>query len=94
MFALVYNVKQAVTLFRAKVIKQFLEDENGKVYKMLITCQKAKVGLGTVLEDTPKDLPLDQGVFHPWDLTYGPFDIIPHRSNKFQVACYGDATYG
>ena len=56
------------------------------------TSLKARVGLGTILEDIPKHLPLVQGRFALSDLIYGPLDAIPHGSNKFDMSSYRNPT--
>ena len=67
---------------------RFLEDSDGKVGKVLMTCLKPKVGLGTIVEDTPKHLPPDEDMFDSWDVIYGPLQAIPHGSDKFDVPDY------
>ena len=51
-----------------------------------LTCLKPKVGLGSILEDTSKHLPLDQGMF-----MFGPMEAVPLRSNKFNIPKYEEA---
>ena len=67
---------------------RFLEDSDGKIEKVLMTCLKPKVGLGTIVEDTPKHLPPDEDMFDPWDVIYGPLQAIPHGSDKFDIPDY------
>ena len=90
-FAVIYNGKRTKTLYIAKVNRRFLEDENGSIDKVLLTCLKPKVGLGTLLEDTPKHLPPDQGMFDPWDIIYGPMIAVAHGTDKFNVPKYEEA---
>ena len=50
-------------------------------------CLKPKVGLGTVMEDTPDHLP-DIGIFKMYDIIDGPLDIVPLKGNKWDVPDY------
>ena len=47
----------------AKANRHFLEDKNGPVDNIIMTCLKPKVGSGNLLEDTPKHLPADEAPF-------------------------------
>ena len=50
---------------------------------------KAKVGSGTILEDTPAHLPLDESCFSLRDVIAGPLDVIPLKGSiKFNVSKY------
>ena len=55
------------------LMKQFLEDENGDVDVIEIGCLKPRVGLSTVMEDTPH---------HVID---GPLEVLPLRGKKWDV---------
>lgn len=90
-FAVIYNGKRTKTLYIAKANRRFLEDENGSIDKLLMTCLKPKVGLETLLEDTPKHLPPDQDMFDPWDIIYGPMMAVNHGTDKFEVPKYEEA---
>ena len=57
-------------------MKQFLDNENGNVYAIEMGCLKPKVGLGTIMEDTPDHLP-DIGVFNIEDVIDGPLEVLP-----------------
>ena len=87
-YAVIYKGKRAVTLFIAKANKRFLKDENRTVDKLLMTFLKPKVGPGNILEETPKHLPPDQGMFDPWDVIHGPLKVIYQGSNKFMIPAY------
>ena len=62
-FALVYVSKRERTLYIAKFIKRFLVDEDGLVDECLMSCLIPKIDSGTLLEGTPKHLPLMMGCF-------------------------------
>ena len=57
-----------------------------------MTCLKPKVKLGAVLEDIPKHLPPDQGMFQPcWYIISDPMEAVPLGSNKFNSPKYNKA---
>ena len=65
-----------------KVLKRFLEDENGPVESLEIRCLKPKTRSGTVvLEDTHESLP-DIGLFN---VISGPLEVILVKGNKYDV---------
>ena len=68
-------------------MKHFLDDENDNVYAIEMGCLKPKVGLGTIMEDTPDHLP-DVGVFNIKDVTDGPLEVLPLWGEKWEVAIY------
>ena len=74
-------------LLIGKLLSRSLE-EDGTV-KLEMRCLKPKVGSGTELDDTPQHLP-DVGYFALKDVIRGPIDVIPKRSNKFEVPEYED----
>ena len=70
-FCIVYGTKQSLLV--RKLLKRFLEDENGPVESLKIRCLKPKTGSGTVvLEDTHESLP-DIGLFY---VISGPLEVI------------------
>ena len=90
-FAVVYQGQRTATLSVAKIGKRFLQDTDGEVDKLMMMCLKPKVGMGSILEGTPKCLPPDQGMFDPWYVIYGPMEAIQLGANKFDVPKYQDA---
>ena len=64
-YAVVYSGKRSKILFIGKLDQRFVVGADYEVDKLLITCLKPKVGLGTILEDTSKHLPPDQRMFDP-----------------------------
>lgn len=80
-----YSRKHSKILYIAKLDQRFLANVDGEVDKILMTCLKPKVKLGAVLEDTPKHLPPDQGMFDRWDIIFGPIEAVPLESNKFSM---------
>ena len=53
-FAGIYETKRSKSLCIGQFMKQFLKDENGDVDAIEMRCLKPKVGLSTVMEDTPR----------------------------------------
>ena len=86
-FGVMYGTKRSLLLLVGKVLKRFLEDENGPVESLEIRCLKPKTGSGTVLEDTPESLP-DIGLFDLHDVILGPLEVIAVKGNKFEVPLY------
>ena len=76
-YAVVYSVKCSKILFTTKHDQSVLVNADGEVDKLLMTCLKPKVGLGTILENKPKHLLLDQGMFDPWDIIFGSMEAVP-----------------
>ena len=64
-------------------MKRFLKDENGDVFAIEMRCLKPRVGLSTVMEDTPDHLP-DIGIFK----IDGPLEVLPLRGKKWDVPHY------
>ena len=82
---LVYTkVKKGKKLCIGRLTRRFLEDKDGEVDGIEMRCLKPKVGLGTVMEDTPDHLP-DIGIFKMYDIIDGPLDIVPLKGNKWDV---------
>ena len=86
-----YSRKHSKILYIAKLDQRFLANVDGEVDKILMTCLKPKIGLGTILEDTPKHLPPDHKMFNPWDIIFGPMEAVPLGSNKFNISKYEEA---
>ena len=86
-FGVVYGTKRSLLLLVGKVLKRFLEDENGPVDSLEIRCLKPKIGSGTIVENTPESLP-DIGLFDLHDVIMGPLEVIPVKGNKFNVPLY------
>lgn len=55
----VYETKKLQILYIGKLIHCLIDDENWDIELLQIRCLKPKVGMGTILEDTPAHLPLD-----------------------------------
>ena len=55
-YTVIYQSKRGCNLFIGKVLRRFLTDENGPIESVEVRCLKSKVGLGTILEDTPAHL--------------------------------------
>ena len=67
----------------------FCIDENGKAVSVQISCLKPRVGLETVLEETPEHLP-DFHIFPIHDIIFGPLSAIALRMKKFNIPAYND----
>ena len=68
-------------------MKWFLDNENGMVYAIQMECLKPKVGLGTIMEDTPDHLP-DVAVFNIEDVIDDPLEALPLWGEKWDVPRY------
>ena len=55
----VYETKKLQILYIGKLLHCLIDDENWDIELLQIRCLKPKVGMGTILEDTPAHLPLD-----------------------------------
>ena len=86
-YAGIYEGKKGKKLCIGRLARRFLEDKDGEVDGIEMRCLKPKVGLGTVMEDTPDHLP-DIGIFKMYDITDGPLDIVPLKGNKWDVPDY------
>ena len=75
-FAVVHASKHKRTLYIAKFVKRFLADEDGPVDECLMRCLKPKIDSETLLEDNPKHLPPDDGMFHSSQFTAGPLEAV------------------
>ena len=63
-------------MFTGRLLKQFLDDENGIVEAIEMRCVKPKVGTGTLFEDTPDHFP-DIRMFKVHDVIAGPWEVNP-----------------
>ena len=86
-----YSGKHSKILYIAKLDQRFLANVDGEIDKILMTCLKPKIGLETILEDTPKHLPPYHEIFNPWDIIFGPIEAVPLGSNKFNIPKYEEA---
>ena len=75
-FVGIYQAKRTKRLCIGELIKWFLDNENGIMYAIKMECLKPKVGLGTIMEDTPDHLP-DVGVFNIEDVVDDPLEALP-----------------
>ena len=88
-FAVEYRGKRRRgQLLIAKVLKRFLEDEDGPIESFEMKCLKPKVGSGIVLDDTPNHLPDDIWHFKMDDIIKGPIEVSPKGSMQFVVPAY------
>ncbi|KAG1653515.1 hypothetical protein GQR58_025525 [Nymphon striatum] len=77
-------------LFVGKVLRRFLDDENGPTESLEMKCLKPKVGSGTTLEDTPTQLP-DISLVSLAVVIAGPLEVLPLKgSTKFNIPNYED----
>ena len=86
-FAGIYETKRSRRLCLGQLMKRFLKDENGDVDTIEMRCLKPRVGLSTVMEDTPDHLP-DIGIFKIQDVIDGPLEVLPLRVKKWDVPHY------
>ena len=78
-------------LYIGKLIRRFLQAENGPVTAIEVHCLKHKTGSGVILEDTPAHLPPDIYMFKIEDVIAGPLHVDPlPRPSKFNVWNYED----
>ena len=64
------------------MLKRFLKDENGPAESMELDCLSLAVGSSEVLEEAPKHLRRDIGVFSAHDIITGPLDLTIKSSTK------------
>ena len=64
------------------MLKRFLKDENGPAESMELDCLSLAVGSSEVLEEPPKHLRRDIGVFSAYDIITGPLDLTIKSSTK------------
>lgn len=86
-FAGIYESGRSRRLCIGQILKRFLKDENGDVDAIEMRCLKPKVGLSTIMEDTPDHLP-DIGIFKIHDVIGGPLEVLPLRGKKWDVPNY------
>ena len=89
-FGVVYCGGKVLMLHVAKLLRHFLDDENGPVASAEMECHMAKVGSGDVLQATPFHLPRDTAIFPLQDVISGPLLVIPKArdSRSYQVQGY------
>ena len=89
-FGVVYCGGKVLMLHVAKLLRHFLDDENGPVASAEMECHMAKVGSGDVLQATPFHLPRDTAIFSLQDVISGPLLVIPKArdSRSYQVQGY------
>jgi len=87
-FAVVFNNKRKRSLFIAKLQKRFLLDKDGPADEFLMRCLKPKTDSGIILEDTPKHLPPDEGMFSVSQIIAGPLKVIPKGPTSFMIPEY------
>ena len=73
-YAVVYSGKHSKILYIAKLEQRFLVNVDGEFYKLLMSCLKPKIGLGTILEETPNTCPKTVECF-----TLGTLFLIPWK---------------
>lgn len=87
-FAGIYETKKVNYLCIGRLLKRFLDDENGDVNSVEMRCLKPKIaGSGTVMEDTPDHLP-DIGIFKIYNIIDGPLKVTPLRGKKWDIPNY------
>ena len=59
LYGVVYETKKLQILYIGKLLHCLIDDENWDIELLQIRCLKPKVGMGTILEDTPAHLPPD-----------------------------------
>ena len=65
-----------------------MDEEDGKVCSVEMSCSKPKVGLGTLMEETPEHLP-DVAIFQIEDIIDGPITGLPMKRKKWEIPDYG-----
>ena len=86
-YGVAFEKKRSNMLFIGKILKRFLEDEEGPVESLEIRCLKNKIGSDTILGDTPAHCS-DISLFSLENFIYGPLEVIPVRGNKINVPDY------
>ena len=91
-FAAVYypdqSKKRKPKLFVGRVLKRFLRDENGPTESLELDCLSLAVGSPEALEEPPKHLGHDIGVFLAHDIIAGPLDLTIKSSTKWNAPEY------
>ena len=64
-----------------------MDEEDGKVCSVEMSCLKPKVGLGTLMEETPEHLP-DVAIFQIEDIIDGPITALPMKRKKWEIPDY------
>ena len=59
LYGVVYETKKLQILYIGKLLHCLIDDENWDIELLQIRCLKPKVGMETILEDTPAHLPPD-----------------------------------
>ena len=80
--------KIKLKLFVGNVLKRFLRDESGPTESMELHYLSLAVGSPEVLEELPKHLGCDIGVFSAHDIIAGPLDLTIKSSTKWNTPEY------
>ena len=89
-FGCIFVAKKKSHLYVGKVMRRFLEEEGGPTKDLEINCLKPHVGSDTVLESVPSHLTPDVTVFPIHDIIYGPLEVVPMKSGRWNVPEYGE----
>ena len=76
-----WETKKSKNLCIGRLMKQFLDEEDGKVFSVEMSCLKPKVGLETIMEETPENLP-DVAIFKIEDIIDGPITALTMKRKK------------
>lgn len=89
-FGVVYHGGKKPMLHVAKVMKRFLQDEDGAVDSVKMECLMAKVGSGNVLKAIPSHLAKDTSFFKLDEVIHGPLVVTPkvRDSRLYEVKEY------
>lgn len=86
-FAGIWATKKSKKLCIGRLMKRFLDDEDGKVTAIELSCLKPRVGLTTIMEETPSHLP-DIAIFKVEDIIDGPIRALPLKGKKWDIQDY------
>ena len=86
-YAGIWENKKTKKLCIGRLLKRFLHDKDGDVHTIELSCLKPKVGLGTIMEETPDHLP-DIALFNLEDIIAGPITALPLKSKKWDICEY------
>ena len=86
--AIYYNSKGKGILFVGKIDRRFLEDKNGPGHSMELDCLKPAIGRTTVLDEIPRHLERDIGLFPIYDIMSGPLKMKKLTPGRWSVPGY------
>ena len=86
-FVGIWSTKKINRICIGRMTKRFLNDEDGKACAIELNYLKPKVGLDTLMEETPEHLQ-DVAVFNIENIIDGPIMAIPLKNKKWDIPDY------